>query len=221
MKYLLLVFLSALTYTSSGQTLETNANKRPYKKRNVFSFIPGKVDQINGLALGLWAENTNDYLGGDSLKINGLSVEVNPILLFIYIRGVFSVPHQDSIEYYLAERKKNYKGLTVKGLNLNVPGSINFNATISGFNVSGLTMVTGKLNGVSISGLTYSSYILNGVSVAGIYNSATKVKGLQIGLFNRASQLRGFQLGLWNRNGRRSLPIINWQFKDKKGAKVT
>jgi hypothetical protein len=32
-------------------------------------------------------------------------------------------------------------------------------------------------------------------------------------MFNKTLDLRGIQIGLWNKNGKRSLPLINWQFK--------
>ena len=50
----------------------------------------------------------------------------------------------------------------------------------------------------------------------GLVNHAAVVKGIQIGLINKTKKLRGFQFGLWNKNEKRSLPILNWNFKDKK-----
>jgi hypothetical protein len=41
-------------------------------------------------------------------------------------------------------------------------------------------------------------------------------KGVQVALYNKSMDFRGVQLGLWNVNGRRSLPLINWQFGPSK-----
>jgi hypothetical protein len=46
-------------------------------------------------------------------------------------------------------------------------------------------------------------------------------KGLQIGFVNKTIKLKGFQIGLWNKNGERSLPLINWNFKDEKVQHIT
>jgi hypothetical protein len=45
-----------------------------------------------------------------------------------------------------------------------------------------------------------------------------KTSGIQIGIYNKTLKLRGFQFGLWNVNERRSFPLINWNFKEKKDA---
>lgn len=41
-------------------------------------------------------------------------------------------------------------------------------------------------------------------------------KGLQIGIRNKSDNMKGIQIGLWNVNGKRKLPIINWNFKNLK-----
>ena len=87
---------------------------------------------------------------------------------------------------------------------------------IKGLNLTGLLTVVDEIHGVTISGISNFAYIMKGVSIAGLRNRATYARGIQIGLFNKATEMRGFQFGLWNTNGRRSLPIINWQFKSRR-----
>jgi len=209
----LFVILSFIILSNSvlGQDYKKE-NQHSYKKRDFVYYTPSETDQINGLAIGAWAQNTRDYR--DSLEINGLNIEINPVIFFGYMRGVFTIRYQDSIEYYLNKKKKNYYGLTVNGFNLSLPGNVNDIATINGFNLTLLTSSLGRVDGFSLSGLINTCYLLNGVSISGLYNSATKVKGVQIGLINKTTSLRGFQIGLWNKNGKRSLPFINWQFKE-------
>ncbi|HLA55249.1 MAG TPA: hypothetical protein VK623_04075 [Flavobacterium sp.] len=46
-----------------------------------------------------------------------------------------------------------------------------------------------------------------------INQESEKFTGLQIGFFNHTKKLKGVQIGLWNVNNRRTLPIMNWNFK--------
>lgn len=47
-----------------------------------------------------------------------------------------------------------------------------------------------------------------------INSQAQKFTGLQIGIYNRTKKLKGIQLGLINVNEKRTLPFINWNFKN-------
>lgn len=204
---LLFVFISLNIFSQNPENkIETE------KVRNIFSFIPSKVDKINGLSFGVWAENLKSEK--DSLKINGINLEINPIIFFVYIGGGIYIPDINDDLAYLERRKRQYNLTDIDGLNLSVPGFTNLNSKINGFSLTPLTNCAGEINGVSISGITNCCYNLNGVSLCGIYNSSNTVKGVQIGLFNRAKKLKGIQIGLWNKNGKRSLPFLNWQFRD-------
>ncbi len=204
----LLFLLSSFSPAVCAQT-DTPAN---YTQRKI-AFIPSNVDKVNGLAIGVWPQN----LKSDSayLKVNGVTVQVNLILLcFGYIRGAFTIKEIDSFEYYTFQRTSPFDRSNMDGVVLNIPGHLQYNTTIRGISLSALTFCTGEIHGVSISGLTNCSYVVKGVSICGGYNSGNKVRGIQIGLVNRATNLHGVQIGLWNKNGRRSLPFINWQFRD-------
>jgi len=97
----------------------------------------------------------------------------------------------------------------------------------NGVSIAGLTNVSEIQNGIAISALGNDIDTLRGVSV-GFINDAfnvagiqiggandikTKGVGIQIGVFNKATNFKGIQLGLWNENDKRSLPILNWNFK--------
>ena len=84
---------------------------------------------------------------------------------------------------------------------------------IKGLNITGLITVIDEIRGVSLSGINNFCYLLKGISIALFRYRDTVANGVQIGLINKATNLHGVQIGLWNSNGRRSLPIINWQFK--------
>lgn len=212
-----LLFTNYFNSNVAAGLKKTVKSKSPsgYTKKNVFWYFPNQVEQINGLSIGLWAENlkndgTNER---DSLELNGLSIEVNPIMLFILIRGVWHREYPDSIEYYNSS-VKNYYSTTKNGISLSLLGSVG-SEQINGINIGGINTVVDKICGVSITGLNSFAYISKGFSFALIRNRSTLTKGFQIGLFNKTTDLRGIQIGLWNKNGKRSLPLINWQFKAK------
>jgi hypothetical protein len=208
MKKLKLLLLIVISISTFAQQIENKSQNKT--TRNFFSLIPSKVDKINGLSLGVWAENLKSEK--DSLKINGLNFEINPLCFFAYIRGIVSIKNVDDDSAYDNQRKNGFTN--IDGINCSIPGFFNQGAKINGLSFTPLTICAGEINGISISGLTNCSYNMNGVSICGIYNSSNKVNGIQIGLFNRAKRLHGIQIGLWNKNGKRSLPLINWQFPD-------
>jgi hypothetical protein len=222
MKKLTIIFIFLTTILSSQNLQDTSRTKIV---RNFFSFIPANVDKINGLSFGAWAANFRSHK--DSLKINGINLEINPVMLFIYARGAVYIPvDNDSDSAFLETRKNNIAD--IDGLNISIPGFANMDSRTNGLSINLLTICAGEINGISLSSITNCNYNLNGISICGIYNSSNNLKGLQIGLFNNANKvsgvqfglfnkskkLRGFQFGLWNKNGKRSLPIINWQFRD-------
>jgi hypothetical protein len=189
-----------------------------YRVRKVFWYTPCKVEEINGVALGLHAKNIkNSDLGArDSLAIRGLHLEINPFEVFGLptILQNLSGPCPDSINIYNEKISSDWQ-VKLHGVQLSVVNTIN-EMRLEGVNITGAFTIIDEIRGVSISGINNFSYIMNGVSIAGIRNRATSAKGVQIALINKATDLHGFQFGLWNVNGQRSLPFINWQFKAKK-----
>ena len=207
-----IVFL--LGFLFAGMWANAQTNTPPKYTKRTFSLIPSEVDKVNGLAFGAWAENLRS--DKDSLKINGVTIQANIVLIFIYIRGGgFTIQDIDNFETYTLDRLQKYNQADLDGLVISVPGHLSSTSIIRGVTLSGLTFNSGEIHGVSISGLTNCSYVVKGVSLCGGYNSGNKVRGVQIGLVNRATSLRGFQIGLINTNGRRTLPFINWQFREK------
>ncbi len=108
-----------------------------------------KLKTINGIAVGAWAENfKNDEINErDSLLINGLNIEVNPLILFSLVPGVWYHSFPDSIEYYNLT-VKNYYSTTKNGVNLSILGSFG-SERINGVNIAGINNVVDKICGVS------------------------------------------------------------------------
>lgn len=187
-----------------------------YDKRFVFWFTPCRVEEINGLALGLHPKNLKNqqFNERDSLLIRGINLEINPFSIFSLTHPNLHGPFPDSLAFYEENLKSKWE-VKLSGLHISAITTIN-EMHIKGFNLTGAITVVDELHGISISGLSSFSYLMHGLSIAGLYNRAAFAKGVQIGLYNKAADLRGFQIGLWNVNGRRSLPFINWQFKTKR-----
>lgn len=186
-----------------------------YDIKNGIWFTPCKVEEINGLALGVYTKNTKNYGYNvrDSLIIRGLCLQINPFSIFFALHSKFTAPYPDSLDFYRMYASKDWQ-VKMKGVHISLITNIN-EMQIKGVNIAGFSTVVDEINGVTISGINNFAYLLNGVSIAALRNRATLAKGVQIGLFNKATDLRGFQFGLWNVNAKRSLPFINWQFKPK------
>lgn len=189
-------------YQGSGM-LKPNRAKRDttYTVRNYIWYTPNAVEKINGIALGLFAENIkNDfYEEKDSLKINGLNIEVNPFGFLALMEPQFTRPYPDSIEYYNNNLKKDVS-TKINGVSISAFFIAN-EAKVHGANFSGGITLLDEIHGLSISGISNFAYKFNGVSIAGLHNRATVAKGLQVSLFNKTTKLRGLQIGLWNKNG--------------------
>lgn len=201
-------------YYGNGYTKPDRSKiDRIYRKTNGIVFTPCKREEVNGLAIGMRTKNTKNeqFAERDSLVLRGLALEINPFAIFSLMNPRIEGPFPDSLSVYYEQLKPAW---TVKlhGMNLSLVNTIN-EMDLHGVSVSGCITAVDEIHGVSISGISNFCYVLKGISIAALRNRSTHARGLQIALFNRATDLRGIQLGLWNRNAKRSLPIVNWQFK--------
>lgn len=196
----------------------------------IFSLSPisRRVNKVNGFALGVGHyENHNIKLQ----TINGLNIEASPLSLALFTVSI-NVPFEsvfvgindnvisnvaffdDSSCTYIKINGLNISsggfmgGAEMRGLNISIISGMN---TMNGFSIGGI-LHTEKFSGLSISGLANVSESGNGIQI-GSSNVSRRHNGIQIGLFNYSKDLRGMQFGLWNTNGKRKLPLLNWQFK--------
>ncbi|MFB9078495.1 LA_2272 family surface repeat-containing protein [Flavobacterium procerum] len=196
----------------------------------VFSLSPisRRVNKVNGFALGVGHyENQKIKLQ----TINGLNVEASPSSLVLFTISI-NVPFESilvgindnvikNVAFFYAEVDTNIKinglnissggftgGAELRGINISVISGMN---KMNGFSIGGI-LNTKSFSGVTISGLANLSDSGNGIQI-GSSNVSRRHNGIQIGLFNNSKDLRGMQFGLWNTNGKRKLPLINWQFK--------
>jgi len=92
-----------------------------------------------------------------------------------------------------------------------------FTDQVNGISFSLWMSMGKKINGLSFNLLWNRYEQINGISI-GLVNHTAITKGIQIGIVNKTKKLKGYQFGLWNKNEKRSLPIINWSFKNEKSV---
>lgn len=184
----------------------------------IFSLSPisKRVNKVNGFALGAGHfENQNITLQ----VINGLNIEASPISLAL-ISFSINVPFEslfvginDNIISNVAffdDKIETY--IKINGLNVSSGGFMG-GAELRGVNISIFSGMN-VMNGFSVGGIL-NTKSFNGLSVSGLANLSDFGNGIQIGLFNNSKELRGMQFGLWNTNGKRRLPLFNWQFRKR------
>ncbi len=171
-----------------------------------FGATPSNIKTINGLNFNyFFNENKTAH------KTNG--VELNNLWMIIGVPIILGeLPGSDFIEppvekFSLLDIKRFN---IVNGLNIgffdpddNITNGIELNFVIN----------SGIINGIAITPFVGNHYNANGISISGLGNYDSRARGIQIGLFNKCNDLKGLQIGLWNKNQKRSLPIINWNFK--------
>lgn len=95
-----------------------------------------------------------------------------------------------------------------------IMGLGNMSFVSNGISLSLISNSSKVSNGIQITGISNDSNVLKGIQIGGSNSISSHGLGLQIGIFNKATNFRGIQLGLWNKNDKRSLPILNWNFKN-------
>lgn len=181
-------------------------------KPRVVGFSPSKnVRNVNGVLFKYWEEEE----GFIPKKVNGLGIGGNflgvfyPFLLFFNLPDALKTGSMNDDYEIVSENKMN----KMNGVQLSL---INMEPTVTNgleINVSSNINSYAITNGLAVSPLYNLHHEIKGVSVAPFANVGQKCRGLQIGLYNSCKNFRGIQIGGWNENGKRKLPIINWNFK--------
>ncbi|PKF74270.1 hypothetical protein [Chryseobacterium sp. PMSZPI] len=202
-----IILFSSLTYASD--TLKGDS-LRP-------KFIAGSpsknVRNVNGILFKYYDEEENFT----PKKVNGLGMGFNFLGIFLPPLMLFNLPsikgwNFDDDYAIICPEKMN----KINGVQLSL---INMEPTVTNgleMNVSSNISTYAVTNGVSVSPFFNLHHEMNGVSVAPLANVGQKCRGLQIGLYNKCQNFRGIQIGGWNENGKRKLPLINWNFKGDK-----
>lgn len=204
----LILYVSFCSY-SQNETVETNQKA---KDRYVIWLIPSAASNIYGIAIGPVGSEAicnrpyTKYSHGLNLQIPGQGIfqtfYINKGINKAFITGKDSASF---FNYDTLPKRAKHNGILISPFGT-------FTDEVNGISLSCWMSMGGNINGLSFNLLWNVYNRINGVSV-GFVNHAADVRGLQIGLFNKTGELKGFQFGLWNMNEKRSLPVLNWDFK--------
>ena len=208
--FLLLILFSTFFSFSQNDSLKTDRKK---VNRYVVWLLPSLATNIYGIAIG--------PIGSEAFCQRPYTKYSHGLNIQIPGQGILQTFQVNKMKFTdLKLRENSEAGI----FNEDAP----MRAVHNGLLVSPFGTFTDKVNGVSLSlwmsmgvkinGLSFNllwNYYeqINGISI-GLVNHAAVIKGVQIGIVNKTKNLRGFQIGLWNKNEKRTLPIINWNFKN-------
>ncbi|WP_299889166.1 hypothetical protein [uncultured Lacinutrix sp.] len=231
--YILIVFVFLFSCHLIAQ--EEIKEKRKFRFP-IWSYHDTSSD-ILGVSVGLIPETISN--SKKTSRTFGLRVEADPTSALFFLFGggdnlannieqygkVMNTEINQKV-YGLNISSGNINGVDLYGVSINT--LMQFSRKSNGISIAGFLNQTERANGILVAGGGNQSFISNGLIVS-FFNNETQVLkgiqmaaqnhvlaggyGIQIGLWNQAKNFRGVQLGLWNKNDKRSLPLINWQFK--------
>lgn len=204
----LLFFSVAVTFSQS----DTTAFDKKTKNRFGIGIIPSASKNIYGVAIGPVGSEAicnrpyTKYSHGLNLQVPGQGFFMTFYLHKISLTKLFPNKIDDSLSSPdTLPPRAIHNGLLMAPLGT-------FTDQVNGVTVSLWMSMGNKMNGLSFN-LLWSVYKqINGMSI-GFVNNAASTNGIQIGIVNNSIQLNGIQIGLWNKNEKRSLPLINWNFR--------
>jgi hypothetical protein len=217
---IVIVFSVIFSFSQNSQSIPD----KKMKNRFVIWLIPSAAKNIYGIAIGPVGSEAicnrpyTKYSHGLNLQVPGQGF-FQVFFINKVDKGFFAgndagrMVYQDTIP-----ERAVHNGLLISPLGT-------FTDQVNGMSISLWMSMGKKVNGLSFNLLWNLYSNINGVSL-GLVNHAGAIKGLQIGLINKAKEMKGFQFGLWNINEKRSLPLINWNFRgktvvrDKQGLRV-
>ena len=206
---LIQLLMSSFILCSQNDSIN-NSKINEQDKKYIMWASPSKATHVYGLMFNVWSKDSLPFpkIYGVEFNICPLGVFA-PFLISLYsldLPKTFNLPNDmtDSVDY---NKFKKVNGCQI--------GFINTEPTvINGLDINASGSFESVTNGVTVSAATNNHYVINGLTIAAIANSDFKCHGVQIAMFNSCNDLKGFQFGLWNKNQRRSLPFINWAFKN-------
>ncbi|MFS4430146.1 LA_2272 family surface repeat-containing protein [Chryseobacterium sp. GVT01B] len=203
-----ILFAAVLLFNSLAYA--SDSLKADSLKPRFIAASPSKnVRNVNGILFKYYDEE--DHF--KPKKVNGLGMGFNFLGIFLPPLMLFNLQLPGNDDYVMVPREKMN---TINGLQLSL---INMEPTVTNgleVNVSSNINTYAVTNGVSVSPFFNLHHEMKGVSAAPLANIGHKCRGLQIGLYNKCEDFRGIQIGGWNENGKRKLPLINWNFKKQK-----
>lgn len=183
--------------------------KKPYKfvVKNFIWVTPSRVNQINGLNLGIQTCKFNDR----PMIINGVNINADAAmaLFTFYTLPYLAIGNKLSdLDDTVGKSRMNSR---ISGLSLSAGGLVG-EMQVEGLIVNGGICSIIEARGLVITGTQNMTEEFGGLVITGLRNMAIDGNGVQIGLLNYCKHLKGVQIGLWNVNSKRKLPFINWSF---------
>lgn len=210
-------FFFATFLFSQSDSLEFD---KKAKDRYVAWLIPSVSRNIYGIAIGLVDSEAicnrpyTKFSHGLNVQVPGQGFFQTFYINKMSIKNFYGNKNSDSLNLQdVFPKKAIHNGLIISPLGT-------FTDQVNGISFSLWMSMGKKINGLSFNLLWNLYEQINGITI-GFVNHTALTKGLQIGLVNKTIKLKGFQFGLWNKNEKRSLPFINWNFKDKKVQHIT
>lgn len=232
-KHICIIFLVLITVNINAQDSLSTERELRFPAWITHS----KNTDIVGLSLGFFPTDYNSV--NHLTRSYGIRLEAFP-LSFLYFLAPRS-PISTSEKAYLSTLK-GHVTQKIYGLNIStgtfesidaygisLTGFMHYSRKNNGIAIAGMTNSIERANGLVIGFGGNGVYEGNGIMLASVWGNETmrfnglqisgfnsileKGTGIQIGLWNTAKNFRGIQLGLWNKNDKRSLPLINWQFR--------
>lgn len=197
------LLFNSLVYASDSLKVDS------LKPRLIAASPSKNVRNVNGILFKYYDEE--DHF--KPKKVNGLGMGFNFLGIFLPPLMLFNLQLPGSNDYVMVPREKMN---TINGFQLSL---INLEPTVTNgleINVSSNVNTYAVTNGMAVSPFFNLHHEMKGVSVAPLANIGQKCQGIQIGLYNHCKDFRGIQIGGWNENGKRKLPLINWNFKKQK-----
>ena len=212
--YKLVIFILLILFSATRSFSQYDSLKFDKKANDRYGcwLIPSASKNIYGIAIG--------PVGSEAICNRPYTKYSHGLNIQILGQGFFQIFYINKISYIDFYKNDNSDSLGIQnmlpkraihnGLLISPLGT--FPDQVNGVSLS-LWMSMGiKINGLSFNLLWNLYKQVNGITI-GFFNNSAVTKGLQIGLINKTIELKGFQFGLWNKNKKRSLPLMNWNFK--------
>jgi len=192
---------------AQNQSNDLKIDNCNYANKRFIYYTPSKAPKSMGLGLGVFGSEI--YC---NLKCRRDSYGLGIQLIGQGIIQSFMIKSFDFESFSLLTYDKENAKACHNGLLISTFGT--YTEYINGVSISCWMSGGLEFKGLSIN-LLWSIYQKSNGLVIATVNHVNKMHGVQIGLFNKAKTSKGIQIGLWNVNEKRSLPLINWNFKLK------
>lgn len=212
MKINFLITIGLFTGTIiSAQDSRSAISDRP----KLIAFSPSKeTGSVNGMLIKYYDEIDQEIqpkkVNGIGLGFNGLGIFF-PVLFLVNITSIDNWGINDIGSEPLPDKMN-----TINGMQLSI---VNMEPTVTNgleLSLSSNIGAPSVINGVAISPLYNFHHTTKGAAISTFANVSQKCRGIQVALINVCKDSQGIQIGFWNENGKRKMPLINWNFKNKK-----